>query len=188
MIKILVKHTYCYLPNIVINTEKSISEINKIIYLIQYIESDLPSVSSEGDGIYQDDLKTLLTKHYGMSVEDYKDHNVDYEIDIYYNWEWSGSINFEEHKKDWQKWHTLNEEKKDYQSTFKKELYEKAYIDNLELFLIDHRLKQCKTVSDKKLFSEIKNAVQNKDESFYWNSWCGRDTQNKINCNDFLSK
>lgn len=184
---ILVYHNCCSEPNIVIKTDKSIDEINKLIYLIQYIECDLPSFN---DGIYQNDLKTILSEFYKMEIEDYSNQTIDYEIDILNNWEWSSSPSFDEYKKDWEKLNTLNEqEKESYDEAFTKDLYKSAYKKRLELYLINYRLKQIKRkqTEDYKIFSKIKNAVLANDETFFWEGWCGRSVESeKINIKDFI--
>lgn len=183
---ILIHHFHCSETNIVIKTDKSIDEINKLIYLIQYIECDLPSPPF-GDGVYQQDIKTILSEFYKMEIEDYSNQIIDYEIDILNNWEWSGHSSFADSKKHWHKFNTLNEqEKENYDETFKKDLYKNSYKKGLELYLINYRLKQIKSKESKdfKIYSKIKNAVLTNDETFFWKGWCGRSE--KINIKDFI--
>ncbi len=157
----LLVHPFCFANNTIVKTDKSFDKLNKIIYLIQYIESDLPSVETEGDGIYQTDLKIILSEFFNLETEEHTNQDIDYEINILDNWESN--------------------------SNTKKELYELAYKDGLELYLIDYRLAQIKTTESKdfEIFTAIKTAVLSKDEDFYWKGWCGRDY--KINYKDFLN-
>jgi len=183
---VLVHHSYCSETNIVIKTDKSIDEINKLIYLIQYIECDLPSLSFS-DGIYQNDLKDILSTFYKMEIEDYFNQKIDYKIDIHNNWEWNGHSFFDDYKKHWGKLNTLTEqEKENDDELFKKDLYKSAYKKGLELYLINLRLKQIKRkeTEDFKKFSKIKNAILANDETFFWKGWCGRDKE--INIRDFI--
>lgn len=187
MIKnILIKHTYCCDSNIVVKTDKSIEEINKLIFLIQYIECDLPSPAFS-DGIYQNDLKMILSDFYKMEVENYSNHEIDYEIDIHNNWELSGVPSLDEYKTKSEKLKVMSEqEKEDYEKSFKQDLYKSVYKEGLELYLIDFRLNQIKSNSSKDfiLFSKIKKAILANDETFYWKGWCGRNE--KINVRDFI--
>lgn len=185
---ILVHHSHCSETNIVIKTDKSIDEINKLIYLIQYIECDLPAAPFN-DGIYQNDLKTIFSDFYKMKIEDYSNQEINYEIDIHNNWEWSGRSSFDDYKKDWEKLNTLTEQEKEiYDETFTKDLYKSSYKNGLEFYLINHRLKQIKRkqTENYKLFSNIKKAILDNNDTFYWKGWCGRDEE--INIKDFLYK
>ena len=180
---ILVNHTYCMLKSIVITTDRTLDEINKIIYLIQYIEADLPSIEDEADGIYQDDLKVILSDLYKIETIYFNDQHIDHEIDIILNWEYSGASSYKEYKNYFNNWHTMKDkEKESYQQNFIKELYNKAYIENLELYLINYRLKQIKNKDSKdfKLFIQIKNAIVNKNNSFYWKGWLSSDESKNI--------
>lgn len=184
----LIRHPYCTSRSIILRTDKSIEEVNKIIFLIQYIECDLPSIESEGEGIYQDDLNIILSEFFKLEIKEYSNQFIDYKIDILNNWELQGSISFKKFKEKLNLFKNLNKTEIDeFQNKFKKELYKIAYKNGLEIYLIDYRLNQIKNKNSKdfKTFMDIKNAVLNKDETFYWRGWCSKEE--KINYKDYLN-
>lgn len=187
----LLSHTFCFATNTVLKTDKSIDEVNKIIYLIQSIECDLPSVDSCGDGIYQDDLKIILSEFFKLDTEEYLNQSIDYQINILDNWEYSGNSSYENRVELVKRLRALNKQgRKELNNKLEQELYKIAYKEGLELYLIDFRLNQIRNKDSKdfKIFTDIKNAVVNKDETFYWSGWCGRSVEKtNINYKDFLN-